>query len=322
MPKFMPVFSRFNTALTFGQMVTVLGEWRDTIILDFPLLIVSSISYNNYAILKRADFILGALIIATLLIILKKKNATIAMVKKNQTIILLLFLIVLLASSSLYVFTGMYPNVGSYDNRGLSSTWIALSLLLAFLGCTFIRTKAFYIFIPITTLCLSSFLISRDNYISSYQTQNKIASDIERLVKTNEAIKKINAPIIIIANVPHYTMPNYNNVEIFSNPWDIGLMLPLKTGNLVGNANTLTADRISAKQVSISEDSINIGGWEEKISKLWYYEFDQHNGISALLKVKSKDQLEEIIKRVNYTELNTCPPNYFNNFKESVFKRL
>lgn len=256
-----------------------------------------------------------------MLVFLRKESGNPRSDKKTMRIILLSFIVTLLASSSLYVLTGQYPNVGSYDNRGLSSAWFAMSLVMAYLASRYVKSAAFYLIPIVILLCLSSFLVSRDNYIKSYQTQLAIASDIRDKIKSSEEVKTV-LPINIVANVPHYTFPNYNNAEVFSNPWDIGLMLVLKTHGAVKNANTLTKDRIASQQVTISDKSITIAGWEEKIDDLWYYEYNQQDEMSSLVKVRDKKHLEEIRDSILRKDYHTAPPNHFRETEKNIFLKL
>lgn len=321
MPRFMQVLTRLDTGFSIEKSSLSLASWLNAIFIDFPILATSSISYNNYEILKRVDFWLGAVIIILILWKLRKrqKENSSKWLKKDKAIFTI-FLLSFLASSLIYLLSGRIAMVGSYENRGLSSAWFALSLVGAYLASKFLKTKLFYPIITVYVLAFSSFLISTGSFIDSYRLQKFIGADILRKIESSDQAKR-EAPITVAANVPHFLEPNYNDEEVLNNFWDVSYMLYFKTNKKIKSANALTQEKVLSDKVKLSSDKIAVDDWEAPLD-IWYYEYDQRTKTSSFFKIKDREHLANVLKHVSEKDLGNSPVSHLGGFKASIINRL
>lgn len=317
MPRYMIVYSRFNPLLREDYWLTALKiilSWFWSLFILFPILLISSVFYFGASIFNRLDLILILiLVVSFFLLIFNLKIRKEKVFKKNRVFLFGIILLSFLGSVSLYVLSNSSPNISGYDNRGLTSTWIILSMILAFMGYILHGRKVSFLIYILLILSIFSFIAQRDNYIQSYKIQNEIANDA--VVK----IKDIHIPseIVIIGNVPEHPIKNFNNEEVFDTPWDFGAILHLRTQGKVADGNTVPPRKVKENKIDIKDDYILTDGlWKASIHNLWFYEYDQSRKKSFIIKVKDAEHLRNIINEIANKNINNSQVFYRQLIKE------
>jgi hypothetical protein len=325
MPHFMMVYSRLNIGLPSSliKLGFVLGvRWLIAIFADFPNLLLDSIFYFGLSLLKRIDILVAIAAIIVIFIFSRDIKKIETRRQSEKLFLFVMFLIAFFAGAVLYMLSGNPATISGYNNRGLSSAWLSLSFLIAFLGYKFSVTK-FYWVIPIFFILLSlTFIAERDNYIQSYNLQLAIVNDV--ILK----IKEINAfpGAIVFGNVPLYLEKNFNNEEVFSQPWDFGSALNIKSGRFIEGGNVLQLLTINRpNHVEFKDESLILDGWweingKDIVARSYYYEYNQNTKESKLLKIESTDSLKKIIDNISVECINDVPPRRF--LFEILFKPL
>ena len=130
---------------------------------------------------------------------------------------------------------------------------------------------------------------------SSWKEQNRILGDVIAQAHANG----VEAGQVVIGDVPYLLKANYNNEIVFSQPWDFGDALSLKSNSFIKSGAVVNKDMDRSHNIKVSDDEIILDGWwKEKISALLYYRFDPMTGIGALSKIHDADEL-----RRNVSEL-------------------
>lgn len=272
-------------------------SWVDVFYTQIPeLLLASTKRINTYG------YIVAAILCATLAAswfkqpkLLEKAMEFRGLENRFACICALCFI----ASSSIFILSGSSAEIGGYQARGLSSTWLCFTLLIASL----INLAPRKVIVLLPTLALSCFIyfafgIQRDNYVRSWELQNKIIQDA--LSKFD--LYNISPKATIIGNIPRYLPNNFNNEIVFSQPWDFGAALTLYTNKkVVGGAVLDTRGSDFSKPLQLSNGILSIDSWwKTDVSNLWFYDYDSTKKISSLRKINDFDDLKKLLVSIGY----------------------
>lgn len=272
-------------------------SWLDVFYIHIPeLLLASTKRVNTYGYLVA--IILCACLVAAWFKNPKllEKIAESGGIKRRFTAICA---VCFLASSSIFILSGSSAEIGGYQARGLSSTWLCFILLIASL----INLMPRRVFALILTLVFSCFIyfafaIQRDNYIYSWMLQMDILNDALRKIESQNVPPKAT----VIANVPKYLANNFNNELVFSEPWDFGAALFLYTDKkILGGAVLDTRGSNFSKPLKLSNGILSIDSWwKTDISNLWFYDYNPATKLSSLRKISDFDDLKKLLVSIGY----------------------
>lgn len=292
MPNFMPVYSRFNPATDPIMIIAISVKWMYATFFA-PFVLGLRVLFATYKhTLPFSSFIIILISWIVFIFSIIKTNVEV----KNKKYILLTFLLTLLANYILLLLANASPNTTGYDNRGLSSTWITLSLILAYLGSTY-KNKILLSFVFIMIgLSWLVFIAERNSYIDSYQSQIITIEDIAKKIQQ----AKIQTGATVLSNLPQ-SLPNaFNQEDFFNNPWDFGNALNLYSGGNIAGGNTLTNKKISLNSVNIEEKQMTIDGyWSSDYKNLWFYIYNPNIASSSLQKISGQNDINKIILEIN-----------------------
>ena len=103
----------------------------------------------------------------------------------------------------------------------------------------------------------------------------------------------------VIGDVPYLLKANYNNEIVFSQPWDFGDALSMKSNSFIKSGAVVSKDTDGGRNIKVSDDEILLSGWwKEKISVLLYYRYDPVTGIGTLTKIHDADELKRNVSEL------------------------
>ncbi|MGO9108900.1 MAG: hypothetical protein ACLP9L_06670, partial [Thermoguttaceae bacterium] len=215
----------------------------------------------------------------------------------------------------LYVLSSSLASIGGYNNRGLTSAWLIVSMLLACLPSLSARRTPQILcrvaVLSVVALAVASFMVQRDNYILSWRLQNQVVNAF--VTKAEEVGLPPGARII--GNVPRRVQSNYNDEEVFGNDWDFGRALRLFTHGRVFDGIPVTRTQIDRGNVKQHGNEVLVNGcWRADTSALWFFEFDQITHSCRLLKIEDSAHLSRILDEVGKTEINHIPESMGTQF--------
>lgn len=255
--------------------------------------------YLCYNALQRITFLSIVLLIIYFIIlnwIFKNNNYNKKSLEFNLKNFTLIFSL-LFSCSFLYILSNSTPTIVGYDNRGLSSTWLVFSFLIAclsFLFDSFPRLK-----ILILTLILffvSNLFIARsEDFIMASKLRMQIISDLTE--KTKALNLKSGDKWNFVANIDNL-QGTLNHTTIFSVPWDLAPALTLYSGIKSNGAI------IHEGNVVINNNNLLIDGWFKlPINETFLYKFDNIKNVGYLIKldqnIASKEELFLKIKALH-----------------------
>jgi hypothetical protein len=223
------------------------------------------------------------------------------------------------ATSFIFILSGATAEVGGYGSRALSSTWLGFAFLISGLInlCFYYRAsilRALSGAIVLTLLYYSclSFLIQRDNYIKSWETQLYIINDALALIRSSPVEKGA----FIIANVPSILPKNYNDELIFDTSWDFPAALRIFTNRFISGGAVLDIKNSKFHNIKVRDGRMSMEGPSEgktgtsDFSNMWFYSFNETLNKGSLTKVKNardlKQQLESVGVPQYLGELNVA----------------
>jgi hypothetical protein len=190
--------------------------------------------------------------------------------------------------------------IGNYAARILSSTWIAFALLLAALvgACSTIWRSLFLIvLVSVTALSTASFVISRDQYITSWQLQQKIIADVITLIKDQSITQNLS----VLGDVPQYLDKNFNQEVVFSAPWDFGFALRIYSRGQVTGGAMLDTSRGLYHDLQLDGDGILVDQfWKAQVPQLAIYRFDPRSEKGVLTLIQTPEQLHQQLLSLGY----------------------
>lgn len=190
--------------------------------------------------------------------------------------------------------------IGSYAARILSSTWIAFALLLATLVGVHRRIwrSLFLIFLVcMTALSAAAFVVSRNQYIISWQLQQKIIANVLTLMKA----QSLSQPFAVLGDVPQYLKNNFNKEVVFSAPWDFGFALRIYSkGQVTGGAVLDTARGLYHDLKLEGSDVLIDRFWRGQVPQLAMYRFNPLTEEGSLTLLQTPEQLHQQLLSLGY----------------------
>lgn len=306
-PEFMITYSRLpSTPLSYftGEGIEIGLEWLLNLIIGVPVLLYSSLRYHA-SLLSYPEMVVIIILLTTLIAAFIKRRDLFKMFenrsdKSRPTTLIVILVLSFLSASMLFILSTNHPEISSYPNRGFSTSWLLLCVVLgiiAYYGKSIVLIVLSVFFV----LTLNTYLIQRNNYIDSYTKQLNIVDSCIADLHQQEAPSRA----IVLGYVPVYLTDNFDNENVFSEPWDFGNALRIRSNDYVvdGNLFTLT------KKSTIVNDKIDMTeGWTASINQnLWYCEYRQDNSNSEVEKIDSAAELQEIIDQIKADEGANSP---------------
>lgn len=286
MPHYMVVYSRFNPNFNPIHVVGIGYYWAKALVVQSPIKLFQSFGKVGPATINPPNTLAAILmaIIAYVSLLSQRGDP----VKQPKRLAALLFF-TFLGCYLLYLGTSRIPSIGGYENRGLSSTWWVLAMLISLLIVSDKKNRIYTLSFPLFLAIVCGFLVVRDNYIQSYTMQRDIVSTCLSLTKD----ANVPSGATILGNVPHYLPTDYNYEEVFNNPWDFGEALFLASDGSIAGGNTFTPNKMSA--LTISDQKMQMDGWwDATYTNLWYFNYNP-KGQSTLVRIDGPVALRALV---------------------------
>ena len=289
-PQLMEVDSRlkFNS----GEALAKIYTWAHVFFVQIPSLFFKSLTHFSTLTLISST-ILGA----CLFFAFPRTQKLIQ--NKQQIQFLILSFATFLSSSTIFMLANESANSWGYQARGLSSTWLALAILIAAISALITSRKSPILWIIIIFGGFSSacFSIQRDNYIASWKLQTLILGDALSLIKA----EKVPQDAALIGNVPKFLKPNFNDELVFSQPWDFPAALAILSNNNIRSGAVLDSRRGDFRKIQFINNQVRLENWSgANADNLWFYDFDPINRKGTLRKMHSLLELESQIAALGY----------------------
>jgi hypothetical protein len=268
------------------------------IFVEVPMLLIESVP-----MLFRWQVVVAFLLIIFFLINLKGLPRDSKETKRSieKPFILLVFL-TLLAFSSVF-FLSNYPSVtfGYYNKMMLPAVFLS-SILLAWALQKTLDSWKIILTAVVVVLWVSSLVIQLDNFSRSWEIRKYVFKDIAEKLNNTELGEKP----FVIANVPFFTLNNYNNEEVFYLAWDFSL--GLKVFGLKKTAYTFPFcwRTVTDSTYNPGHNMKNSTAFFEN-ENLWYYEYREESGKSKIEKIRGKSGFYEILKYTEDNNINNHP---------------
>lgn len=287
-PTFFIDQSRLN--INLQKIPEHLYSWLDIFLLHLPNLFNKSFRMASlYDWFSSAIAVMGLIYFYT-------SNPSEKLNSGNRFIFLYASVLTLLAASLILILSSSASDIGGYQSRALSPTWIGLAFVIA----------AFYSYLPrpwirkilivplMAFICFSSnsFSISRDNYIDSWKTQRAIIADFIKKMQFEGVLKDA----YILGNVPNYTKNNFNNELIFSVEWDFGAAIRIASNNRILHASVMDTRGGLFHNIRIINDKIFINDSDAfNTNNLWLYDYNYKTKDSSLLRIKNMTMMQDAL---------------------------
>jgi len=310
MPFFMPVYSRLSPG-SLSSCLASLMSWFWALLVDFPILLVDALqrvfltNYNEFNLGIVSIVVAG--VFAFLLFGTSRYRQTGAPAGKRPDIgmkylLLCIAVLALLSASFLFMLSGASAHVGGYANRGMTSTWILLALVVAIVSEIYWR-RVFSLFVlTLIVLNACSFMLQRENYANSWTLQNEIARS---LVKTFREAKVPLEKATVLAHVPPHVPSSYNNEEVFLNSWDLSGALWFADHSFSMNAMPLNPGTV--KHLSLTSDGVSLTYWKSDFSNFWFYEYNARFGNDKLSRISDMSDMKAVAEQVSNAKFNVWP---------------
>lgn len=333
MPQFMPDLSRLDVAGP-GGAVRAAVYWAAALVLQIPLLWFDGLFFWG---LLEHPWTLAALLLAAGMIwrhsarrgrahYATARQRRKAVSRKGQTpgirsdahpstawevrrALVAMALAAAVLTAGLFVLSGNYAAVYGYDNRMLSSLWVALALAASLIPLrppvpppgqhrnAVPRRYWTYrlLLLGLIALAAQSFCIQRDNYLAGWKLQQKILAAFHQQRRATDVPEAVR----IVAAVPPAVARNYNDECVFTRPWDLGNALRLQSGGRVEDAVPLYPWLRQQGRIELDGGRIDVDGlWSAKVGEpLWYFEYDLDTGQSQLEPIGTERELRRSVRR-------------------------
>lgn len=299
-----PHFYIFSSRLKF-QWIHVIPSflsWINVFIVDIPVLFKRSRQFLNPQIIFGSAAFVSFLLISWIYVG-KRLDAPSKVVFRY----LLTGTLCFIATSFIFILSGAIAEVGGYGSRALSSTWLGFAFLISSLInlCFYYRSWILRVFsgaVVLTLLYYSclSFLIQRDNYIKSWETQLHVINDALTLINSSPVEKGA----FIIANVPSILPKNYNDELIFDTSWDFPAALRIFTNRFISGGAVLDIKNSKFHNIKVRDGRMSMEGPSEgkmgtsDFSNMWFYSFNEVLNKGSLTKVKNARDLKQQLESV------------------------
>jgi hypothetical protein len=265
-------------------------SWLDIFLLHLPNLFAKSLRMTSvYDWFSSVVATMGVLYLFKFSP-LKKINMA------NKNTFLFASVLTLLSSSLILILSSSGSDIGGYQSRALSPTWIGLAFVIAalysFLPRILIRKILIFPLIALICLSSNSFSISRDNYIESWKIQKAIIADFIKKM-TIEGVPK---DAYILGNLPNYPKNNFNNELIFSVEWDFGSAIRIASNNKILHASVIDTRGELFHNIRIIKDQVFINDSDAfNTNHLWLYDYNPQANSSSLINIKNISALQDAL---------------------------
>jgi len=148
-----------------------------------------------------------------------------------------------------------------------------------------------------TAFSSAAFVVSRDQYIASWQLQQRIIANVMQVIKN----QSLTGPIQILADVPQYLDKNFNNEIVFSAPWDFGFALQIFSQGQVTGAAVIDSARSIFHELKLKDQGVLLDGyWTAAPPNLWFYAFDAKTQAGVLRPLRNSVQLNRQLLALGY----------------------
>lgn len=291
------IFSVVYSRITFSWQRTYWGldGWLSIFYEKMPNLYIKLWS------LYKAEVLISVSAIALIFFSIKSLINTKATKPTSTAAFLLIVCLVFFSCYVIFSLGGAKGiEIGDYGSRILSSTWLAFSLLLASLlnvSRGFLKKLILILFLFITSFSATAFIIQRNNYISSWQLQQRIIENVMNLVRVNN----IKTPINIIGDVPQYLDSNFNNEVVFSAPWDFGYALYIYSDGLISGGAPIDVGRELFHSIQLNGAGVILDDfWKAAPPNLWVYSFNVKNETGTLVHISNQEKLNNWLHSIGY----------------------
>lgn len=286
-PHYMTVYSRLNTKISLESVLGAGFMWCKMILKDIPQLWWKSLSLKYLSITGAISAII-ALVLAFIYFITDTYKST----SHNKKFIWA-FIIAPLIVIPFYALAGQNPTIGGYANRGLSSMWLCVSLVLTYIYSYYRRISWVNIILQVVIfITIITFTSTSSQYIKSYKLQIKIIQDVRQKALTADQYKAV-----IIGDVPRVLSLPFNQEPVFNNSWDFGSAIALDKDSRGVSGNTINQQKASTGNIKISDESLLLDGYWKVVpsDNLWIYVYNQDNQASSLSKITNLEDLEKYV---------------------------
>lgn len=276
------------------KILSYLESWFDIFRLHLPALFYKSLKTST-----AYDWLTCVLALIAMALSLRMRDKD---EKSNNQRLIFLFAstFTLLAASLILVLSSSASEVGGYQSRALSPTWLGLSFFAAALGCISVNriAKKILFILLATFICFScnTFSIQRDNYIESWRIQTRIIEDLLSKIQSQGVPKGA----VILGNLPNYTPNNFNNEIVFAVEWDFDAAIRLASNDFIGHGSVIDTRGGNFHDIRIINNRIILNNSDYLDSKkLWVYDFDQKKNQGRLIKVGDTFIMQSILDSLN-----------------------
>lgn len=289
-----PHFFVFVSRLKFqwSHIIPSFLSWINVFIIDIPALFKKSKYFFTPTIIFSSAAFVSCLLISWVYIG-KHVDASKELVYRYLVTGTLCFV----ATSFIYILSGATATVGGYDARALSSTWLGFAFFISGVVNLFFHHRSLILRLLSGSLILTllyyscvSFLIQRDNYIKSWETQLHIINDALILIKNNP----VGRNAFIVANVPSVLPSNYNDELIFDTYWDFPAALRIFTNRYIGGGIVFDAQNSKFHSMKVENDMLYLEGalTFSDFERAWFYDYDHNSSKGKLTKIQNARDLK------------------------------
>jgi len=293
-----------DTSLTYGLAPITLKSFLQACYYFFALFVeVPMLLIEVWPIIIRRQIILISLFIICFLIILKWPTGDSKRAKPSMERPFIILVFVAFLACSVINFLSNYPSVTfGYYNKMMHPAFLLSSILLAWALRKTIDSWKIALTAVVTVLWISSLVIQLDNFSRSWEIRTYVLTDIAE--KLNSA--ELGETPFVIANVPFFTLNNYNNEEVFFTAWDFSAGL-----RMFGLKKTVNAFPFCWRIVTDSTynpgHNMKNSATEFENENLWYYEYREESGKRKFEKIRGKSGFYEILKYTVDSNINNHP---------------
>lgn len=336
-----PTFGYATSRLSvrpLGDMARSFFRWLFSIIVDTPVMLVSSLTHYGWAILARWEtWALVAALAAFVLMLrsnpLNTAGDSVTKSAREQRLFLVLIALTLVACSILSVLSGFNMRIEGIENRFLGSSWILLAVLLA---SVFARLQGSWtVIIPVFVVLMvySSFLIQSHNYVANRRLQEAVIADCMNSLQSaqNQAFSPNEPKPFIVGNVPVYANENFNNEVVFAYRHDFGGQIKMRLGssdaidegqvvniNKEAPLNDTTRFFLSRKADTILTGNLTGVMKRHLHGNVWWYEYDQYTRKSALMRIRDTLHFDSILTANRQGSVNIARLPVTERFRNSI----
>lgn len=201
------------------------------------------------------------------------------------------------------------PVTYGYYNRGFTSFAVILAIWSAYVLSRLLLKGRWIFFLvivlPILSIYSLSFIEQRQNFIHSRELIDTMVNDVQ--AKLAAAPRDSDKRVYVLANVPEFLAQNYNDETVISTEvldWNRALIL--KSNGQISGGATLTKVKIENGQFTLTKDAIGISPDQKAfipLQETWFYQYNQYDHSSFLVKVQDAKHLSSLIDQVRATSI-------------------